>query len=144
MADPTIASSSRNLPGWVLPVFQWLTVVNAVLIVLQAFLAGEGVFGGERGLVTGHGHLGNAVFALVVIQGVLAFMLAQRGMLSRAGMMLAGVVILLVFAQIGLGYSTRNNIKITAYHMANGVLLMGTLAALAAIAWTRPASRTGR
>lgn len=144
MASPTSPSDStppaaapRPLPGWTVPAFRWLTVVNAVLIVVQAFLASQGVWGGERSLVTGHGHLGNLVFLLVVAQGVLAMLLANARRMPRAVMLLAGLSVVLVVAQIGLGYSTRDDIRLTAWHVTNGVLLMGIAAAIAAIAWTR-------
>lgn len=128
---------SRPAPGWALPAFQWLTVINAVLMVVQAFLASEGVFGGERNLVTGHGHLGNLVFLLVVAQAVLAFVLANAGRLPRMAVTIAAVIVLLTVAQIGLGYSTRNDVSLAAWHIPNGVLLMGGMAVLATMAWTR-------
>ncbi|MGN6030225.1 MAG: hypothetical protein ACTHQE_01040 [Thermomicrobiales bacterium] len=128
---------ARQAPGWALPAFQWLTIVNAVLMVVQAFLASEGVFGGERNLVTGHGHLGNLVFLLVVAQAVLAFVLANAGRLPRMAVTIAAVIVLLTVAQIGLGYSTRNDVGLAAWHIPNGVLLMGGMAVLATMAWTR-------
>ena len=148
MSSPTPAPSApahRQVPGWALPAFRWLTVVNTVLIVVQAFLASQGFWGGDRSLVTGHGQLGNAVFLLIVIQGVLAVMLANGGVMPRAVMLMAGLAVVLVVAQIGLGYSTRNDFTITAWHVTNGVLLMGISAALSAIAWTyRPGNLADR
>ncbi|MGC4189951.1 MAG: hypothetical protein QM589_01790 [Thermomicrobiales bacterium] len=140
MSNPTSSpTTSRPLPEWALPAFRWLTVVNAVLIVVQAFLASQGFWGGEHGLITGHGQLGNLVFLLVVAQGVLAVMLANAGAMPRGVLVLAGLAVVLVVVQIALGYATRDDFKITAWHVTNGVLLMGIAAALAAIAWTRPA-----
>lgn len=134
------AVSSRPLPGWALPAFRWLTVANAVLIVVQAFLASQGFWGSERSLVTGHGHLGNLVFLLVAAQGVLAMLLVTGGLMPRPVVLLAGLTVVLVVAQIGLGYSTRNDFSITAWHVTNGVLLMGISAVLATTAWTRQPS----
>lgn len=144
MANTHVTPSSRQLPAWVPTAFQWLAVVNAVLMVAQAFLASEGLWGGSRTFLTGHQHLGNAVFALVAIQGVLAFVLASSGQLPRGMMLLGGLTIVLVVAQIGLGYSTRSDIKLTVYHVTNGVLLMGVLAAMAAVAWMRTPARPAR
>ncbi|MGB3329771.1 MAG: hypothetical protein WBA46_12500, partial [Thermomicrobiales bacterium] len=76
-------TSTRETPAWALPVFRWLTVANAVLIVVQAFLASQGIWDGQRGLITGHGQLGNRIFLLVVAQGVLGVMLANGGVLPR-------------------------------------------------------------
>jgi len=134
------AASPRPLPGWALPAFRWLTVANAVLIVVQAFLASQGFWGSERSLVTGHGHLGNLVFLLVVAQGVLAMLLVTGGQMPRPVLLLAGLTVVLVVVQIGLGYSTRNDFSITAWHVTNGVLLMGISAVLATTAWTRQPS----
>jgi len=54
------------------------------------------------------------------------------------------LLVLLVAAQIGLGYSTRNNVPLVAWHIPNGVLLMGTCTVLAPLAWSRKASPTHR
>ncbi|MGC4106732.1 MAG: hypothetical protein QM753_10340 [Thermomicrobiales bacterium] len=114
MPPLTPTPPASQLPGWALPAFQWLTVVNAILIVVQAFLASQGFWNNERSLITGHGQLGNAVFLLVVIQGVLAVMLVNGGVMPRPVMLLAGLSVVLIVAQIGLGYSTRNDFTITA------------------------------
>lgn len=141
MPSPT-TPSTRQSPTWMLPVFRWLTVVNAVLIVVQAFLASQGIWDGKPDLIKGHGQLGNLIILLVVVQAVLGVMLANGGVLPRSVMLLAGLVVVLVVIQLGLGYSTRDDIKMTIWHVTNGVLLMGVSAVLATIAWTGSSTRS--
>jgi hypothetical protein len=49
--------------------------------------------------------------------------------------MLAVLVTLLVIAQIGLGYTGRTEATAMAWHLPNGVLLMGLSTMLAGTLW---------
>lgn len=132
-----MSSPASTQPTWLAPAFRWLTVVNALLIVVQAFLASDSVWGGNPDMRSVHGGVGNLVFLTMVVQVVAAFLLSKDGQLPRIAMIVAAIVAVLVFAQIGLGYSTRDNFKLTTYHVTNGVLLMGLSGMLISMAWTR-------
>lgn len=99
---------------------QVLAAVIAVSVVLLALLAGRFLFLGDLVIET-HGYIGNGVFALTVVN--LAVVLALRADALTIGV--AGLLALLVFAQVGLGYVGRETLDAAALHIPNGVLLMG-------------------
>jgi len=124
--------------GGMLTGYRWLTLVTMLGMLVQAVLGSQGSFyGGHRGLLTGHAQVGNLFFLLVIVQAFLAFRLMTAKVTPSWILILNVVQVILVVAQIGLGYSTRDNIELTAWHIPNGVLLMGTCTALAALAWVR-------
>lgn len=129
-AEPVAASTQ-------LTALRWIATLVSALIVIMAFLAGQGLWEGERNLITGHGHLGNGIFALVAIQIVLAFLAFQKGQIGRYHLILNGVIMLLLFTQIGLGYSGRESASARAWHFPNGVLLMGASTVNAVLFWVR-------
>lgn len=125
---------------------KWLSVAMSGLVVVMALLAGQGFFEAQPGLITGHGHLGNGIFALAAVQLVLAFLGYQKGLIGRNHVLLNGVIIILLFAQIGLGYAgSRNNIgSAVAWHLPNGVLLMGATTMNAVLFWVRSSPGNGQ
>jgi hypothetical protein len=132
-------------PGVFLPAYRWLSTLFAALIVVQAFLGTRGVFKAQEGLITGHGHLANGMFLLIIIQAVLAWMLYTRRVVGMKDVVLNAILVLLTVAQIGLGYSTRNGENYgdtISLHIPNGVLLMGVSAAVAALAWRASTQET--
>lgn len=134
-ASTTSSSASGLLTG-----LRWTATVIAIGIVVQAVLASQGFYEGKPGLVTGHGHLGNTLFLLAVIQTVVAFAASKRNLVERQVVMLAAVVTLLIVAQIGLGYTGRTEATAMAWHLPNGVLLMGVSTILAVILWNHNAA----
>ena len=131
-AEPVAASTQ-------LTALRWIATLVSALIVIMAFLAGQGFFEGQPNLITGHGHLGNGIFALVAIQIVMAFLAFQKGQIGRNHLLLNGAIMVLLFAQIGLGYagSRNNNGAAVAWHLPNGVLLMGASTVNAVLLWVR-------
>ncbi len=65
-----------------------------------------------------HGYVGNSLFILALVNGGLALN-------RRRGELTALIIGMLVFAQIGLGYVGRDSLEAAAWHVPNGVLLMG-------------------
>lgn len=107
--------------------FRWVSTVTAVLVLLQAILAGQFLFRGAQfpHLREDHGMLGNLVFLIIVAQLILAF-LGMRQRFWGANVLIINIVILvLVFIQIGLGYGGRTNLFAASLHVPNGVLLFG-------------------
>jgi hypothetical protein len=111
------------------------TILLAVGVLIQAWLGSTGFFQGEPGRIDVHAMLGNFMFLVAVIQVGIAFYAMPNGFASRNLLILAVVTVLLLVAQIGLGYSTRDSIDALAWHLPNGVLLMGVTTATAVLAW---------
>ena len=139
-------TTEAGATGTLLTAIRWIASIVTVLIVVMAFLAGRGFFDGQPNLITGHGHLGNGIFMLVAIQIVLAFLLFQKGVVGRNILILNGVIMVLLFAQIGLGYagSRNHNGAAVAWHLPNGVLLMGASTVNAVLLWARNAAANRR
>ena len=123
---------------------RWVSVVLSALVVITALVIGEGFFGGRARLIEDHGYLGNVIFIFAVVQIVLAFMQYQKGTVNRNQLILSGLLILLIFAQIGLGYSGSRSGAANAlvWHLPVGVLIMGVSTVLAVLFWTQPQRNT--
>jgi hypothetical protein len=94
-------------------------VLLPLIVLVQAWLAGRRL--GEGASITLHGILGNAGF-LLAIAGV-ALAVVRR---TSLGMRVAALaVVLAMFAQIGLGYSTRNHPDLVTWHVPLGVAIFG-------------------
>lgn len=109
------------------------TVVLVVLV--QAVMAGRSnrLFGNwEIGL---HGTLGNVGFAAAV--ALLAVVAVRR--LGRQSLLAAAALVLVLTAQLGLGYAGRESLDAAAWHIPNGVLAFG----LAVWNLTLASQRTG-
>ncbi len=138
----TIARGAPATPAGVLLPFRVLAVVVAALILVQAFLAGQWWFQNQVGAISIHGWLGNSAFLGAVLLVILAFVGMRRsgGGWGRAELVLSIVLVILMTAQLGLGYSGRASATAASLHIPNGVLLTMVSAALLALAW-RPAAR---
>ena len=119
---------------------QILAVAMVVGVLIQAVLGSQGLFQANTGIVSLHEMLGNVVFLIVVAQLVLGFIAFRAGTMDMTGNVLRVVLLVLVIAQIGLGYSTRTSVDATAWHISNGVLLMGVSTIIAVMSWNRSAS----
>ena len=93
----------------------------AVIVVALAFLAGRFLFLGDA-VIEVHGYIGNAVFLLALVNFGLSF---ARDSHDGPALAVAGLIALLTFAQVGLGYVGRETADAAAVHVPNGVLLMG-------------------
>lgn len=134
-SSPTTSASGSGQ----MTALRWISVVLSVLVILMAFMIGEALFGGQMDLVKDHGYLGSGIFVLAVVQLVLVFLQFQKGTVSRNLLLLSGLMIILLFGQIGLGYSgTSGTPKAIVYHIPLGVLIMGVSTILAVLFWTQP------
>jgi quinol-cytochrome oxidoreductase complex cytochrome b subunit len=123
---------------------RWISAILSGLVVLTALVIGEGFFGGNATLIEDHGYLGNVIFALAVVQLILAFLQHQKGTVGRNHLLLNGLLIIALFAQIGLGYSGSRSGAAGAlvWHLPVGVLIMGISTLNAALFWMRPNRET--
>lgn len=103
--------------------YRWLSILTAVLLLVQPILAGQFLFNGKNDYVDIHEMLGNVILLTAAGQLVLAFLARATYGIGLVGHN-AGLVVLVV-AQIGLGYSGRDNTDSLAYHLPLGVLLFG-------------------
>lgn len=113
--------------------YRWAVALTAALILVQAVLAGRGLFV-DLGLIEAHGWLGNATFLAAIAQTGLAFAASRRGGVGRPEVGLSGLLVLLTVAQLGLGYAGRESAGAASWHVPNGVLIFGVAAATLSLA----------
>lgn len=111
---------SKSGPVWW---YRWVSILTAVLLLIQPILAGQFLYNDKSGLEGVHEILGNVIFLTAAGQLVLAFLARKTYGVGLVGHN-AGLVVLVV-AQIGLGYAGRDNEGQLAYHIPLGVLLFG-------------------
>ena len=118
--------------------------LTAVLVLVQALLAGRFLYI-DPDLLDAHEIIANLVFLSVVAQAILAYLAMSRRMATRADLIAAIVLVVLVTAQIGLGYAGEDGGEAAALHVANGVLLFGvSIVALMLARAVRATSATSR
>ena len=119
-AGVTDASTSPTRRGLLLA-YRVLAGLSAFLVLVLAVIAGRSdrLFGTWD--IEIHGIVGNVVFTLAVVMVVLSFLTQTRGVVVGHAVAFAA----LTFAQVGLGYVGRETVEAAAWHIPNGVLLMG-------------------
>jgi hypothetical protein len=113
--------------------YRWLTMLTPLLALMQAILAGQGWFE-DRDFFDVHEIMANIFFLVVVVQLVLTGMLKIRGPLSRQLLIMNGILLVLTFMQIGLGYAGRETAQAAAWHIPVGVLIFGLSGAIHSMA----------
>ncbi|HET9442192.1 MAG TPA: hypothetical protein VFO65_02645 [Acidimicrobiales bacterium] len=91
----------------------------SALILLQAVIAGQALFGSAT--IELHGWMGNGSFALGLVVAGLA-VATRRG---PAPVLVAGALALALFTQTGLGYVGRSQAFAAAWHVPLGVAIFG-------------------
>ena len=125
MSAATTASSATPRRDGLSTALLGIAVIVAVGIPIQAFLASYGLFEGESGFVTAHRFFGMVLVLLIAAQVGISALLAQRSEIGR-GAVIGGFVTLIIYiVQLGLGFATRENASLAAWHIPLGVLLMG-------------------
>lgn len=99
-----------------------LATVVLVGIMVQAVLAGQHI--ALDGPITLHGIIGNSVFALQLI--LVAMLIIRRA--ATAPIVTAGLLTVVLVAQIGLGYAARGSHDLVAMHIPLGVVVFGVAA----------------
>ncbi len=131
--QPDTGNRRIGKPEWLRP-YQWLTVVTALLVLVQAVLASQWIFKGEADLLDAHEVVANILFLMVIGQAALTIMIRFGGRFGRQLLLLNGLLVLLTLAQIGLGYSGRDSADAKAWHVPLGVLLFGLAVVIATMA----------
>ena len=102
----------------------------AAVILIQAFLGGRGFFLSPD-LLKVHRVIGIAAFVAAAAQ-IWVVMAALRTGRDRSMLLgMSGLMLLLTTIQLGLGFSAKNSGEAAAWHIFNGVLLTGVIAAYA-------------
>jgi hypothetical protein len=96
-----------------------LNVLVVVLILVQAMLAGQSLFGSAS--ITVHGFVGNATFALAVVAAFVALAAKVPVWVLSIDALLG----LLLFFQTGLGYVGRDSTLAASWHIPLGVTAFG-------------------
>ena len=104
-----------------------LSVLLLVLVLVQAALAGQFLFSG--GSIAVHGYIANGSFAV----GLVLLVLTILARLPRGVLALVAVLVVVLFAQVGLGYAGRTSGTAASLHVPLGVLTFGVSTALAGL-----------
>lgn len=120
---------------WI-PLHRFGTVGLVVLVASQAVIAGQHIFG-DWGIGV-HAALGNAAFTIAVLVAAIAFLKLDSG----PHRVVAVAIVVLVSAQIGLGYSTRDSEGAAALHIPLGVAVFGAVIYQLLVAWPALIGRT--
>lgn len=113
------ASSRSSLRPGFARAFLAASALLTVLVLVQAALAGQALYSTAEFLT--HGYVGNASFTV----GFLAAILAAAARVPGWLLGLAGIVLLLLFSQTGLGYIARDSTEAAAWHIPLGVTVFG-------------------
>lgn len=102
--------------------FQWLSVLMFALVAVQPVLGGWGWYR-DRGYIDIHEIVANTVFLISVLLVALAFLAGFRRKMWLAGWSIA--LLLMITAQMGLGYSAEGRPTVAALHVPVGVFTFG-------------------
>jgi len=114
MASSAPAAPVTKSP--VLTAFVAATAILALLVAVQALLAGRSIAG--LGEIAAHGHVGNASFVV----GIITLVLALLARIPKRQLTLGAIVLLLLFVQTGLGYAGRDSAEAASWHVFLGVM----------------------
>ena len=103
-------------------IYRWVALLALILTTIQPVLAGFGWFR-DRDYINMHEMLANVIFLVAALLLVLSFVAGFRHRMRMIGWSVALVV--LVVAQIGLGYGSRESLTAAAIHIPVGVLVFG-------------------
>lgn len=132
---PTPVTTSRSR---LVVTYNWLTVVIAFAVLLQAVLAGQGMFNSKPDLINGHATVGDILALVTIFTAGLTVYLRKLGLLSAGTVIRNLVTAVLMVVQLMIGYATRHGANAIAWHIPNGVLLMGLTTANMILAWFSP------
>lgn len=125
------------------PTAMWIKLHRAgaagllLIVGSQAVIAGQHIFG-DWGIDV-HAALGNAAFTVAVLTAAAAIFKLDDRALRVVGV----VMVVLLSAQIGLGYSSRESTGAAAIHIPLGVAAFGALTYQLLAAWPTLIIRTG-
>ena len=119
--------------------FKIVSLLTVAIFLLQPVLAAQGYWRADvfPDLINVHGIVGDSSFLVVIVQAGLALYGATKRLLSPRIAIINLVILGLVVAQIGLGYTGRESAVAVSWHVPNGVLLFGLAVLNATLALTQ-------
>jgi hypothetical protein len=114
------------------PIYRWLTLLTAVLVLLQAFFAGRGWFIDRKYIDDYHRGLGMLLVVMMVVQLALTLALGIPGDLGRRLLAMNAVLVVAALIQITLGFNSDTSSEAAAWHIPLGVFIFGISAGIAA------------
>jgi hypothetical protein len=124
-----VAETSRGL----IAAFKGSCHLATFLVLVQAALAGSFISGEDPDAVSIHEMVGNALFLVVAVQLVLAFLVRGWSRFNLWAWVVA--LLMLVIAQTGLGYLGRDDSLPIAIHVPLGVLIFGLATMISTLAY---------
>lgn len=116
------------------PIYRWLTLVTALLVLLQAILAGRGWFIDRKYIDDYHRGLGMFLVLVVVVQLLLTIAAGVPGDPGRRLLAMNVVLVVAVLIQLVLGLNSEDSAESAAWHIPLGVFIFGLSAGIAATA----------
>jgi hypothetical protein len=129
-ANPSTMTAAPAARPAILTALRVVAPLVALLVFIQAIFAGQGLFIDTDQLDI-HGLIGNVTLLLALVQVGLVFFAGLRGRERTTVIAMSLVLLALVIAQIGLGYSGRDGGTPAALHIPNGVAIMALSAGIA-------------
>ena len=114
------------------PIYRWLTLATAILILVQAFLAGRGWFIDRKYIDDYHRMLGMFLVLVVVVQLLLTIAVGVPGDLGRRLLAMNVVLVVAGVIQLVLGLNSQDSSESAAWHIPLGVFIFGLSAGIAA------------
>ncbi len=112
------------------------SAVMTALTLVQAILAGRGWFV-DYDLIDIHGVMGDVTLLAAIVQVAIAGVALRRQRATRTLFGLSLATLVLVFAQLALGYAASESGTAASLHIPNGVLIFGLSVAMTVLAWDR-------
>lgn len=109
--------------------FRLLAGTAAALVLVQAILAGQWI-GGDLAVIVTHGWLGSVTLLLTLLLAGISLVGWRQGLFDLKPLGITSVMVLLMIAQLGLGYAGRTSSAAASMHIPLGVLIFGALLAL--------------
>ncbi len=104
--------------------FRLLAGITAVLVLVQAVLAGQWI-GGDLAIIVTHGWLGSGTLLLALLMTGISLAGGRQGWHDGRAVGLSAALVVLVVAQLGLGYAGRASAVAASMHIPLGVLIFG-------------------
>ncbi len=111
---------------------RWLAGLAAALVLIQAALAGQWL-AGNAAMIETHGWIGSGTFLLTILLAGVSLLGWRQGRFGLKPFVVSVAMVLLVIAQLGLGYAGRSSAAAVSMHLPLGVLIFGALLAIFAL-----------
>jgi hypothetical protein len=130
VAPSNLSANRPELIRWL----RYSAPLLTLLVLIQAIFAGRGLYINHDSIDL-HGQIGNATFLVALIQTALVFAIGLRGQMRTWLLGGNALLLLLIVAQLGLGYGGRDSTTAASLHVPNGVLIFGLTTAILSLVY---------